>query len=94
MSVDTGPEDFLLKLRDAPLVIELSVLSSTCVRVQFNPRPDLMLSEISHAVVDRRLGPVAVRVIMLDAAAARRCRRDAFRGGPAILRTATGVRQF
>lgn len=62
-SVDTGPEDFLLKLRDAPLVIGLSVLSSTCLRVRFNPRPDLMVTETSHAVVDRRLGPVDARVI-------------------------------
>ena len=39
-AVDQSSGDFLLKLRDAPLTIRLSVLSSTCLRVRFDPRPE------------------------------------------------------
>jgi len=56
--------EFLLALRDAPLTIRLCVLSSTCLRVRFNPRPEANITtETSHVVVDRRLGPVAVQVV-------------------------------
>lgn len=55
---------FLLTLRQEPLAIRLSVLSQSCLRVQFNPRPDADITTgRSLAVVDRRLGPVAVRII-------------------------------
>ena len=62
-AVDQSSGDFLLKLRDAPLTIRLSVLSSTCLRVRFDPRPEAISEQTSHAVVDRRLGPVEARVV-------------------------------
>lgn len=56
--------EFLLALQQEPLAIRLSVLSPTCLRVQFNPRPDANITTgRSLAVVDRQLGPVAARVI-------------------------------
>lgn len=62
-AVDQSSGDFLLKLRDAPLTIRLSVLSSTCLRVRFDPRPEAISEQTSHAVVDRRLGPFEARVV-------------------------------
>ena len=63
-SVREEQEDFLLTLREEPLTIRLSVLSPFCLRVRFNPRPETNITtEISHAVVNRRLGPVSTRVI-------------------------------
>jgi hypothetical protein len=39
-SVSEEGGDFLLRLRDEPLAIRLSVLSATCLRVRFSPRVD------------------------------------------------------
>lgn len=55
---------FLLALQQEPLAIRLSVLSPTCLRVQFNPRPDAdITTDRSLAVVDRRLGAVTARIV-------------------------------
>ncbi|MGZ9104089.1 MAG: TIM-barrel domain-containing protein, partial [Rhodoplanes sp.] len=57
-------DDFVLSLRDAPLTICISVLSPSCLRVRFNPRPEANVTAgISPAVVERGLGPVSIRVI-------------------------------
>ncbi|MBK8175140.1 MAG: DUF4968 domain-containing protein [Rhodospirillales bacterium] len=62
--VDKEGGDFVLRLRDHPLAIRLSILSPTCVRVRFNPRPGgEPLGERSHAVVDRALGSSEARIV-------------------------------
>lgn len=55
---------FRLDLADSPLGVRLSFCSPTCLRVCFHPRAlgteDAL--DVSHAVVERNLGPVAVQV--------------------------------
>lgn len=62
-SVSKESRSFLLRLRDETLAIQLSVLSATCLRVRFSPRPDWdYATEPSLAVINRHLGPVDVRI--------------------------------
>jgi alpha-glucosidase len=61
-SVEEEPGGFLLRLAEASLAIRLAVLSPSCLRVQFRPRPDLVANATSVAVVNRPRA-AAVRVI-------------------------------
>lgn len=56
--------EFVLTLRDAPLAIRLAIVSPTCIRVRFNPRPDAAIpTGPSHAVVGRPAAPPPRRVV-------------------------------
>ena len=63
-SVSREDGDFVLALQDdAALAVRLSVISASCLRVRFDPRPGGDPSvETSPAVIDRALGSVEVRV--------------------------------
>ncbi len=61
---EEGEAEFVLALRDAPLVIRLAIVSPTCLRVRFNPRPDAAVpTGASHAVVGRPAAPPSRRII-------------------------------
>src|SRR5512134_606969 len=63
-SVSRESSNFLLRLADQPLAIQLSFLSPTCLRVRFSPRSGSdYATEHSVAVTNRNLGPVNPQVI-------------------------------
>jgi alpha-glucosidase len=67
-SVSEESRQFLLRLQDEPLAVQLSFLSATCLRVRFNPRAGSdYQTEKSPAVINRELGPVAPRIIQNSA---------------------------
>jgi len=63
-AVEVQGAEFRLSLRDPPLVIRLGVLSETCVRVRFHPRPEADgAADVSHAIIDRLAAPLDVQVL-------------------------------
>jgi len=62
-AVEVGSGEVLLTLQDAPLAIRLSVVSASCLRVRFDPRPDAVLNRESHAVVDPQPALADMRVV-------------------------------
>jgi alpha-glucosidase len=63
-SVSRESSNFLLRLADQPLAVQLSVLSPTCLRVRFSPRARWDYgTETSVAVINRDLGHPDTRVV-------------------------------